>query len=72
MNHQERKLLKRAAKEATTYTMTADQIEAMKREAYEKAWAEYNSRIDGIKKEATDISCRAAIAVPLVVAHDKL
>lgn len=72
MNHQERKLLKRAAKAAPTYTMTADQIEAMKREAYDKAWAEYNSRIEGIKKEATDIACRAAIAVPLVVAHDKL
>lgn len=24
------------------------------------------------KKEATDIACRAAIAVPLVVIHDKL
>ena len=71
MNHQERKLLKRAAKAAPTYAMTADQIEAMQREAYDKAWAEYNSCIEGIKKDATDIACRAAIAVPLVVAHDK-
>lgn len=72
MNHQERKLLKRAAFAAPTYTMTADQIDAIKREAYDKAWAEYNSRIEDIKKEATGIACRAAIAVPLVVAHDKL
>ena len=72
MNHQELKLLKRAAKAAPTYTMTADQIEAMKREAYDKAWAEYNSRIEAIKKEAVNIACRAAIAVPMVVVHDKL
>ena len=72
MNHQERKLAKRAAKPAPTYTMTADQIEAMKQEAYEKAWAEYNSRIESVKKEATDIACHAAIAVPMVVVHDKL
>lgn len=72
MNHQERKLLKRAAFAAPTYTLTADQIQALKQEAYDKAWAEYNSRIEGIKKEATDIACRAAIAVPLVVIHDKL
>ena len=44
----------------------------MKQEAYDKAWAEYNSRIDAVKKEATGIACRAAIAVPMVVVHDKL
>lgn len=72
MNHQERKLAKRAAKSAPTYTMTADQIQALRQEAYDKALAEYNSRIEAIKKEATGIACRAAIAVPMVVAHDKL
>lgn len=72
MNHQERKLVKRAAKSAPTYTLTADQIQALKQEAYDKAWAEYNSRIEAAKKEATDIACRAAIAVPMVVVHDKL
>ena len=72
MNHQERKLAKRAAKPAPTYTLTADQIQAMKQEAYDKAWIEYNSRIEEVKKEATDAACRAAIAVPMVVVHDKL
>ena len=72
MNHQQRKLAKRAAKSATTYTLTADQIQALKQEAYDKAWAEYNSRIEEAKKEATDIACRAAIAVPMVLLHDKL
>ena len=72
MNHQERKLAKRAAKSAPAYTLTADQIQALKQEAYDKAWGEYNSRIDAAKKEATDIACRAAIAVPMVVLHDKL
>ena len=72
MNHQGRKLAKRAAKPAPTYTLTADQIQALKQEAYDKAWAEYNSRTEGIKKESTDIACRAAIAVPMVVVHDKL
>lgn len=72
MNHQERKLAKRAAKSAPTYTLTADQIQALKQEAYDKALAEYNSRIEEVKKEATGIACRAAIAVPMVVAHDKL
>lgn len=72
MNHQERKLAKRAAKSAPTYTLTADQIQALKQEAYDKAWAEYNSRIEAVKKETTDIACRAAIAVPMVVVHDKL
>ena len=72
MNHQERKLAKRAAKSAPTYTLTADQIHAMKQEAYDKAWTEYNSRIEDAKKEAVNIACRAAIAIPMVVAHDKL
>ena len=72
MNHQERKLAKRAAKSAPTYILTADQIQALKQEAYDKAWAEYNSRIEAVKKEATDIACRAVIAVPMVVVHDKL
>ena len=72
MNHQEHKLAKRAAKSAPTYTLTADQIQALKQEAYDKAWAEYNSRIAEIKKEATDIACRAAITIPMVVVHDKL
>lgn len=72
MNHQERKLAKRAAKSAPTYQLTADQIQALKQEAYDKAWAEYNSRIEAVKKEATDMAFRAAIAVPMVVAHDKL
>ena len=72
MNHQERKLAKRAAKSAPTYTLTADQIQVLKQEAYDKALAEYNSRIDVAKKEATDIAFRAAIAVPMVVVHDKL
>ena len=72
MNHQERKLAKRAAKSAPTYTLTADQIQALKQEAYDKAWAEYNSRIEEVKKEATCIACRAAIAIPMVVLHDKL
>ena len=72
MNHQERKLVKRAAKSAPTYTLTADQIQALKQEAHDKAWAEYASRIEAAKKEATDIACRAAIAVPMVVLHDKL
>lgn len=72
MNHQERKLAKRAAKSAPTYTLTADQIQALKQEAYNKALAEYNSRIEEVKKEATGIACRAAIAIPMVVAHDKL
>lgn len=72
MNHQERKLAKRAAKSAPTYTLTADQIQALKQEAYDKAWAEYNSRIESVKKEAVNIACRAAIAIPMVVAHDKL
>ena len=47
-------------------------MEALKQEAYDKAWAEYNSRIESVKKEATDIACHAAIAVPMVVVHDKL
>ena len=72
MNHQERKLAKRAAKSAPAYTLTADQIQALKQEAYDKAWAEYNSRIESVKKEATGIACRAAIAIPMVVIHDKL
>ena len=72
MNHQERKLAKRAAKSAPTYTLTADQIQALKQEAYDKALAEYSSRIEEAKKEATDIACRAAIAVPMVLLHDKL
>lgn len=72
MNHQERKLAKRAAKSAPTYTLTADQIQALKQEAYGKALNEYNSRIEAVKKEATDIACRAAIAVPMIVVHDKL
>ena len=72
MNHQERKLAKRAAKSAPTYTLTADQIQALKQEAYDKAWNEYNSRIEAAKKEAVNIACHAAIAVPMVVAHDKL
>ena len=72
MNHQERKLAKRAAKSAPTYTLTADQIQALKQEAYDKAWNEYNSRIESVKKEATGIACRAAIAVPMIVVHDKL
>lgn len=72
MNHQERKLAKRAAKSAPTYTLTADQIQALKQEAYDKAWTEYNSRIEDVKKEVTDIAYRAAIAVPMVVVHDKL
>ena len=72
MNHQQRKLAKRAAKSAPTYTLTADQIQALKQEAYDKAWTEYNSRIESVKKEATNIACRAAIAVPMVVVHDKL
>ena len=72
MNHQERKLAKRAAKSAPTYMLTADQIQALKQEAYDKAWAEYNSRIEEVKKEAVDLACRAAIAIPMVVVHDKL
>lgn len=72
MNHQERKLAKRAAKSAPTYTLTADQIQALKQDAYDKAWEEYNSRIEAVKKEATDRAFRAAIAVPMVVVHDKL
>ena len=72
MNHQERKLAKRAAKSAPTYTLTAEQIQTLKQEAYDKAWAEYNSRIESVKKEATDIAGRAAIAVLMVVLHDKL
>lgn len=72
MNHQERKLAKRAAKSAPTYTLTADQIQALKQEAYDKAWEEYNSRIAEAKKEATDRAFRAVIAVPMVVVHDKL
>ena len=72
MNHQQRKLAKRAAKSAPTYTLTADQIQALKQEAYDKAWEEYNSRIESVKKEATGVACRAAIAIPMVVAHDKL
>ena len=72
MNHQERKLAKRAAKSAPTYTLTAYQIQALKQEAYDKAWAEYNSHIEAIKKEATDRAFRAVIAVPMVVVHDKL
>lgn len=72
MNHQERKLAKRAAKSAPTYTLTADQIQALKQEAYDKSWEEYNSRIESVKKEATDRAFRAVIAVPMVVLHDKL
>ena len=72
MNHQQRKLAKRAAKSAPTYTLTADQIQALKQEAYDKALAEYSSRIEEVKKEAVDLACRAAIAIPMVVVHDKL
>ena len=72
MNHQERKLAKRAAKSAPTYTLTADQIQALKKEAYVKALQVYTSRIEAAKTEATDITFHAVIAVPMVIVYDKL
>lgn len=76
MNHQERKLAKRAAKAAPTYRMTADQITKLKqdayREAYDKAWEDYKARIEAAKKEATRIACNATACLPLVLNHDKL
>lgn len=76
MNHQERKLAKRAAKQQPSYMMTADQITKLKQDAfnaaYDKAWEDYLRRVENVKKEATNIACNATAVIPLIVAHDKL
>lgn len=75
MNHTERKAMKRAAKVQPVYSYTAEQLEQLREEAfnkaYEQAQKEFQKQLEDTKRAATDRACHAVSAIPLVLLHDK-
>ena len=75
MNHAERKALKRAAKVQPVYSYTAEQLEQLRTEAfnkaYEQAQKEFQVKLEDAKRVASDRACQAVSVIPLVLLHDK-
>ena len=75
MNHAEKKALKRAAKVQPVYSYTAEQLEQLRQEAFNKAYdlaqKEFQKQLEDAKRVASDRACQAVSVIPLVLLHDK-
>lgn len=70
-----RRAEKAMKKQETVYHLTAAQIDAIRQEAFQKAEAEANKQLEGLrnemKKEAVEWSLKFFMAIPCLVMHDK-